>query len=136
MVNNNLGPPPHHRMRIRCAVPALGIAPNAPFLTLDQTFAIASCSEIRRRLVTLTFAGRKPSNREKLEGGNRKIFRATQQTSSQTGRDAKTTNQGVVATLQPSHHLPATITSSPHSTPAKVERRATRNTMHPAATEA
>src|SRR3954452_5659862 len=64
----------------------LGIAPNAPFQTLDQTFAIASCSEIRRRLVTLTFAGRKPSNREKLEGGNRKIFSATQQTSSQTGR--------------------------------------------------
>src|SRR3954453_18421534 len=110
MMNNNLGPPTHHRMRIRCAVQALGIAPNERHSTRDQTFAIKSCPEIRRRLVRLPFAGRKPSNREKLEGGNRKIFSGRRSRPHRKQyEDAKTTTHGVVATLSAkppfaSHH--------------------------------
>ena len=35
---------------------------------------------------------------------------------------------------QPSHHLPASIATSPHTTPAKIDLRVARNTASPAAT--
>jgi hypothetical protein len=35
---------------------------------------------------------------------------------------------------QPSHHFPATIATSPQTTPAKIERRVSMNTAKPAAT--
>jgi hypothetical protein len=42
----------------------------------------------------------------------------------------------IAGQYQPSHHLPASITISPHTTPTSVDRRAAIKAANPAATAA
>src|SRR4051812_10920650 len=87
MVNNNLRPPAHHRMRIRCAVQALGIAPNVRHCR--RSIRLSPLVLLRNSQASCQIDLRRSKTGQSGKVGRRKsqdIQRAAQQTSSQTVR--------------------------------------------------